>query len=378
MIVEIIIPTIPGREKYLHWALKSCMSDESNVTVLVSSNGGGSGIRDVVNSFRSNRIRLVESETFLPMALHWEFACSHAIGDVVSIIGDDDAIVPGAIQKVIDLFDIYPLSECITHSPAHYYWPDYPVKYCSNKFTNPQCTGGVEEVNPNDVLKNVIEMKEWYGRLPYLYHGFVKRDVLERIRLSEGAIFKRIAPDIYSDFVLALHINSYLRTSYCLTVGGQGAKSTGANFILNTKVGKEFLKNLPEELKPKLSGKSINLQVFEYSRIFSERIFGAEEINTRWIIFVLKTLIEAATKAENEEEIVSDLHKILKSEMPPIKLFFYRLLIKSIRNVKVTKIITKLYYVRHVRLIKNWHDGSDIHANNVFDVAKKMQQNNEA
>jgi len=310
------------------------------------------------------------------MALHWEFACSHAIGDVVSIIGDDDAIVPGAIRKVIDLFDTYPLAECITHRPAHYYWPDYPVKYCANKYTGTKCTGDVEEVKPHDVLRNVIEMREWYGRLPYLYHGFVKREVLERIRSSEGMIFKRIAPDIYSDFALAVHINSFIRANYCLTVGGQGAKSTGVNFILNTELGRNFLKDLPEVLKPRLSGKSINLQIFEYSRLFADRVFGAEKINSSWILFVLRTLLEAAKTAENREEIVYDLYKILKAEMPFYKLFFYHLLIKLMSNSKMSVIITTLSELRQQTLMKHWHDGSTLDATNVFDVAKQLQRNN--
>jgi hypothetical protein len=369
MQVEIIIPTVPGREKYLHWALKSCLSNDDNGIVLVSSNGGDPGVREVVASFNSDRIRLVESDTYLPMALHWEFACSHAVGDVVSIIGDDDAIVPGAIGKVIELFNAFPLAECVTHKPAHYYWPDYPIEYCANKYTDPECSGEVEVVKPLEVLKKVIEMREWYGRLPYLYHGFVKREVLDRVRSSEGVIFKRIAPDIYSDFVLAVHISSFIRASYCFTVGGQGEKSNGASFILNTQIGRDFLKDLPEILTPKLSGKSINLQIYEYSRLFIGQEFEAKDIHSTWGMFVLRTLIEAARTSENRDEIVDDLYKILGTEMPPHKLFLYGLLIRLVRCKKVSEIISILSERRQKMLMRRWFVARNLDATNVFDVA---------
>lgn len=374
MKVEVIIPTVPGRERYLHWAIKSCLTDNDDGMVLVSSNGGGSGIREVVASFGSDRIRLVESDTFLPMALHWEFACGHATGDVISIIGDDDAIVPGAIAKVIELFESYPSAECVTHLPVHYYWPDYPIDYCANKYTAPECTGEVVLAEPYEVVKRVIELKEWYGRLPYLYHGFVKREVLERIRASEGIIFKRIAPDIYSDFALSMHIKCFMRASYCLTVGGQGAKSNGANFILYTEIGKAFLKDLPEMLTPKLSGKSINLQIFEYSRLFSSRVFGQEPVHPTWGLFILRTLLEAAKNAENRKEIADDLYRILDNEMPRYKLFFYHALIKMVRIETISVIINALVERRHQKLMRMWLDARDEEVTNVFDLAKQFQR----
>ena len=350
------------------------MLEDESLIVLVSSNGGGSGIRDVVASFNNDRIRLVETKNFMPMALHWEFACSNAVGDVISIIGDDDAVVPGTAQTVASLFNNYPAAECITQSPAHYYWPDYPICYCANKYREPECKGDVIELEPFGVLKKVIEMREWYGKLPYLYHGFVKRDVLERIRLNDGSIFKRIAPDIYSDFALATHIKSYIRANYCLTVGGQGAKSNGANFILNTELGKDFLKDLPEALKPRLTGKSINLQIYEYSRLFIPSTLKRSEINSTWSMFVLRTLFEAAKNAENKDEILIDLYKVLNDEVNPIKLFFFNLLIKLVKVNVIAVGITYLNELRQKRIMKSWSDASYLNATNVFHVAQYISK----
>ena len=91
MRLEVVIPTVCGRERYLEWCIRSCLEQGEQTRVLVSNNGGAESVRKLVSSFGDSRIRLVEPLSFLPMALHWEFAVEQAQEDVLVIIGDDAA-----------------------------------------------------------------------------------------------------------------------------------------------------------------------------------------------------------------------------------------------------------------------------------------------
>lgn len=376
MLVEIIIPTVAGRERYLRWAIQSCLDPQDKCAVLVSSNGAAASVRDVVKTFSDSRVRLVESTDFLPMALHWEFALEHAKGEVVSIIGDDDAIVPGSIQKVINLFRKFSNVTSITHLPAHYYWPDYPVSHYANKYYLPECDRGTVVLKGLDTLRTVIELKDWYGRLPYLYHGFVRRDVLTRIRACEGRIFKKIAPDIYSDFMLALYTEHYLHIRDCFSVGGQGAKSNGANFLLNTELGQGFLRDLPDDLQPVLSGHSINLQIYEYARLARERAFIGTSLDIAWRSFALRTIVESSRTPAYRKEILDDLAYVLNQEkLSDVARLIFKFAVLMARNPIFSRVLGNVGQLRQKVLISRWPDAMrDIQAVNVYQVARHVAQ----
>ena len=326
MRLEVVIPTVCGRERYLEWCIRSCLEQGEQTRVLVSNNGGAESVRKLVSSFGDSRIRLVEPLSFLPMALHWEFAVEQAQEDVLVIIGDDDALVPGAAKRVIDQFLMHPEIECITHRPAQYYWPDYQVHEMRDRLSRPATDGTATVMQTKPALKRVLEFKAWYGTLPFIYHGFVRRSALDRIRQVHGPLFKRLAPDVYSDLLLATFLDSYLVLNESLSVGGQGARSSGATFRFNSGEADKIVNELPESLKPLLSPKSITLQIYEYGSML-RRFFPQDFIVVpSWWRFTANTFLEAVRYPDHREEIMRDFRRLTREVLPPLTGFVARLL----------------------------------------------------
>lgn len=307
MHIEIIIPTIGGREKYLRYCIMSCLRQEGQFSVLVSNNGGAQGVRDLVASLADPRLRLVEPPAFLPMALHWEYAFSQARGDVITIVGDDDALMPGAVARVEQLFAEHPSIECITHQPGQYFWPDYLEENWRGKFWIAPQSGRNFVRLTEPLLRQVIEYRAQYAVLPYLYHGFVRRAMLEGIQRENGGLFRRAMPDVFTDLVLASTLKEFLVTEECLSIGGQGAKSNGANFILNTELGKDFLTDLPDSLLPAQCPNSIYLQLQEYITALPACAALQSDSHPNWLHFVARVLVEAVQSRNHRNDILDGL-----------------------------------------------------------------------
>jgi glycosyltransferase involved in cell wall biosynthesis len=374
MCCEVVIPTVAGREKYLEWCLKSCLqqqcAEKERVAVLVSNNGGSATVRETVLSFADPRVRLVETDRLLPMALHWEFALSHARGDVITIIGDDDALIPGCVARVLDLFARHPDIDCITHWPAQYYWPDYLVDELRNRYFVRQGDGITTIVETAPVLQKVVEFKSWYGNLPFLYHGFVRRQALEAIISSHGGLFKRISPDIYSDLLLASYLERFLRVNDTLTIGGQGSRSNGANFLLDTPLGQEFLYDLPELLRPVYCPKSINLQVFEYISMVDKCLAMHRAGKPDWMSLARNTAMEAVFLPAHRAEILEGLSTIAVSEFPTLQRFVTKLVICALSTYGVAALARMLVDWRHQRSMGHWPNAmTQFGATNVFELS---------
>lgn len=370
MNLEVIIPTIVGRESYLKWCIESCLNQTEVCSILVSNNGAGKAITELANSFNSPLIRVVESKQLLPMSSHWEFALSHAKGDIVTIIGDDDALMPNAIEKVKFLFKENNV-ECITHVPAQYFWPDFILNGYENKYVLSKQTTDITLRGSLEILKKVVSYEAHYSNLPFLYHGFVKRDLLNRIITDHGGIFNRICPDIYSDFLLASSIDKYLHLNASLTVGGQGAKSNGANCLLNTSIAESFFDNLPLTLQPKYCGNSVYLQIQEYVESIEKVSNIQEENSPNWIKFVLRVILEAIRSGDNntKKEIFQHLSFISKQKFPS----HIKIITKCLICIFKMSLISNCSKFLLNTLLKNRKINEDalknFNANNVYDFS---------
>jgi len=352
---QVIIPTMGGRELYLPWAIRSCLDQGyENFEVLVSNNGGSPAVRKIVTSLADSRITYFETDRLLPMAVHWEFAVSQAKGDVLTIIGDDDALMPHALARLNTIFMRDDSLECVTHSPGQYFWPDYFDHSCRNHYLLRPGTGTLEPLDTSSVLKRVAEFREWYGRLPVLYHGFVKRSVLDRIRNSQGRIFKRIIPDVYSDLVLAAVMDRYAHFDGCLSFGGQGAKSNGANFYLNNEEGKRFVTDLPDYLMPKYYAGNVHIQLYEYVEkivdLFPEI---RKDLNVAWMKFAWQVMQEALMTPAHCQCSLKELQRIAINNFPAIERLLTLIAIAPFRLRWMSGVAGKLLLKRRTWRMQN-------------------------
>lgn len=375
MHIEIIIPTIGGREKYLRWCIESCLCQEGEFSVLVSNNGGAPAVRELVASLADPRLRLVEPPAFLPMALHWEYAFSQARGEVVTIVGDDDALMPGAVARIRHLFAEHPAIECITHQPGQYFWPDYLEANWRGKFTHASQTGRARVKQTGPLLRRVVEYRAQYVVLPYLYHGFVRRTTLESIRYANGGLFRQAMPDVFTDLVLASTLKEFLVTEECLSLGGQGAKSTGANALLDFEVRKDFFADLPKVMHSSLCPYSFYLQLQEYIAALPACAALQRSGHPDWMRFAARVLVEAGQSWNHRKDIIEGLARFADQSLPAGTRFAARGMALLFGNAPMAGLASGMLRLRRRFNAMRWEDArAKFGAENIFELTLALSK----
>lgn len=224
--ITVAIPTIAGREHYLESSLRTCVTQDADFEILVSDNPGG-GAREVVAAFGDPRIRYVTPPRYLPMSAHWDFVLSEVHGEMVSIIGDDDGLMPGCIRRVGQIVEQIGLIP-IHHSFANYFWSDCPDPCRRNKTFFFHTVGQTDQVvSSRHYLNEVARARARYLDGPMAYHNFLPTSLLKSLTKS-GRFFRRAAPDVYSAIAIAANTDSFFSSGELLTLSGQGKHSTGA------------------------------------------------------------------------------------------------------------------------------------------------------
>lgn len=243
MKITVAIPTIAGRTHYLQSCLQTCVEqDYQDVQILVSDNSPGAA-EATVRAFRDPRVRYIRPDRYLPMARHWDFMIPHMTGDLVTVIGDDDGLMPGALMEVAAICSRHGLQP-IQHTIAHYCWPDVADVSRRNTFWLHQPSGAGERiVHAEDYLEKLCRCEVRYIDGPMVYHNFVPRELLRGLA-RDGSVFHRASPDIYTAVTVALNTPTFISTRSVLTVAGEGAKSNGAQSREGGEEAVRFLRDM--------------------------------------------------------------------------------------------------------------------------------------
>jgi len=225
--ITIIIPT-RERLPVLRYCIQTVLAQQyKDLQIIVSDNCSTDGTGDFVRNLNDPRIRYINTSRRVSMTANWEFALSHVDGGWVTVLGDDDGVLPGAIAKLAAAIEGTDC-EAITFNACSYYWSGGSV---ASHLTVPLSRS--REVRSCRVwLDRVMNMRSGYTELPILYvRGVVKFDAIDRIRKKAGgAFFKSSIPDVYSAIALSSELDRYLFMTDALTVAGASSFSNGAAY----------------------------------------------------------------------------------------------------------------------------------------------------
>jgi hypothetical protein len=219
---------IPTRERAgtLRHALHTCLDQNfDDYEVIVSDNDSSPPTRAVVDEVTSPRVRYVRTPGPLAMSSNWDFAVSHARGEYVLLIGDDDGLLPHALRE-LDVLTRDARPKALRWEPAYYTWPSFALAGQENYLRLP-LGRGVREVDAADVMRRVIQFRELYTSLPMLYNAAVHRTVLAALRKKTGRVFPHPVPDVYSGFAVAAVAGRFVSTEVPMSVAGQSGASNG-------------------------------------------------------------------------------------------------------------------------------------------------------
>jgi glycosyltransferase involved in cell wall biosynthesis len=236
---SILIPTRNGAP-YVFSAINSILRQSyQSCEVVVSVNHSTDETMSQVRSIDDPRLRVVVPPAPLSMTLHYEWCLKQARGEWITILGDDDGLMPYFFDEITPLIEKCSRMnvDAILSRRAYFFWP------------------GCEEVYGDGVIYYEAERKQRlvssvgnmallflglkdYADLPHIYtNGIVRRALIDKIRvLSESRFYRELNPDVYSGVAVSAATARFLRTEVPLFWTGTSPKSVGySNHLRNRR-----------------------------------------------------------------------------------------------------------------------------------------------
>jgi Glycosyl transferase family 2 len=261
---SICIPT-RGRAETLGHTLATAVGQvDADVEIVVQNNGDDGAVSAVVAELGDTRVRHFATGKELPMTANWELALANTTGEIVTVLGADDGLLPDACRIAQAVFDTTSL-ELLTWSPFWYFWPDYFDARRRNRLeagTEPELRLDVVPSRP--LLESFYRFESHYSTLPMIYNSFVRRSLVERVRDRHGRYFFGALPDVTSGIVNAGFCDAFVRCSRPLSVTGTSGHSLGhRNWVRPGAPDSSFDRDFPpnEQRVLPISADSMDLSI---------------------------------------------------------------------------------------------------------------------
>ncbi|AYF87487.1 MULTISPECIES: glycosyltransferase [unclassified Pseudomonas] len=236
-LLSIVIPT-HNRSRYAVECVKSILeidSDEFEVVIHDTSNDGCE-LRAWAAGVPDDRLRYVHWGEPLSMTQNHEHAIALACGEYVCLIGDDDSVSSQIIAaaKFADGMGIDILTPEIK---AMYSWPDFKTSFYGSAHAGKLYLGKISRQLLKKDSAQALRMSldnacQGTDGLPKLYHGLVRRALLDKLRESTGLVFYGTSPDISVSLGLALLSSHFYVVDFPFTIpGASGGSNTGRSAV---------------------------------------------------------------------------------------------------------------------------------------------------
>lgn len=339
------------REKYCIQSIQSILSLQyKNIEITLSDNSGTTEVKDFVEHLKSDQIIYRYDGDPLSSIENFNRAIELTTGEYVMLIGDDDTILPKAIEMAQWAKDNDVDSVC-SKDTILYYWPKALEKYPDGAVIFPKTTKSLKKINIKNeliiLLKSGLQNYLSYS-LPKTYHGLVKREVFQEIKKRTGHFYGGLSPDLYSAVAVACVSKSHYQIGEPLSVAGVCATSTTA-----------------DNFKGKHSGTLENIPHLRHRTgyVFDKRIPKYYSVNTIWAESGLKALIElkenellkqfnmfyllAQGKIHNNKFIPEIIEKETR------KLLLENNISENIYRIENIKSILKIFYRKFFSIVRN-------------------------
>lgn len=237
-LLSIVIPT-RNRQTYVESAVASILAiDDPQIEVVIQDNSDEKILSESLSGY-FNDCRLKYRYTPPPLSSVGNFnnAIKHATGEYVCIIGDDDGINPQIIDAVRWAKENN-IDALTGNLSANYRWANtgapntFFTKMTDSTLTMTHFSGRFRQVNIEKSLREFCNSGFTYHieyDLPRVYHGIVKRILLNELHYKNGAYIKALSPDIYLSLAIANYVKKLVVIDYPLTIPGVCQKSSSVN-----------------------------------------------------------------------------------------------------------------------------------------------------
>jgi glycosyltransferase involved in cell wall biosynthesis len=194
---SILMPT-RNRASLLRSALQTAVSQEfADYEIVVSDNNSRDETRQVIEGFSRDcdRIKYVNPGRDLSMCDNWEFIMSHATGEYVLYLSDDDALAANALTYVHETLSRFPINTLVWER-GYYQHADIPDDNLRCTFFCERRSGNLYEVKSRAVADAFSDFNtKTYGILPKMLNCAVSSSVLRACKEKTGYFFLPPFPD---------------------------------------------------------------------------------------------------------------------------------------------------------------------------------------
>jgi hypothetical protein len=168
-----------------------------------------------------------------------------ASGEYLCLIGDDDGINPD-IFTLVDWLKKNNIDAIVPGLNIVYRWPDTCQAIDKYKKYNgfldiSKITGRMTVFDTKKELNYLLRnggVDYLKFKLPKFYHGIVKKENLDNIKLETGNYIGGLSPDIYCAVALTKYLPKILVIDYPITIPGICLASTSGEAATKTNIGK--------------------------------------------------------------------------------------------------------------------------------------------
>ncbi|CCY24692.1 putative uncharacterized protein [Brachyspira sp. CAG:484] len=256
--ISILIPTKNGG-RYLSYCIDSIIKqDYKNLEIIVSNNYSTDNTKEYLSTITDERVKVIVPERRLSLTENYEFALSHATGDWVMFVGDDDGVqsyffklVPYLIQKAEEKN-----INLICSDRAYFYWsgcetlhPESKVSY----WARPDIT--IEK--SMDHIYKILLNYESYTNVPQMYTtSLFSRKFINKIKhLQNNLFYNSQPPDVDAAAIALSTEEKFLYSAIPLGWVGTSSKSYGT-LLLQSENNQNIKKYLEEAEKEELASQN--------------------------------------------------------------------------------------------------------------------------
>lgn len=224
---SVIVPTRERSKTLKHTLLSLQEQKGPTFEIIVSDNFSQDDTMTIVDELATENTKYYRTSNSCSMSENWEIALGYASGDYVTVVGDDDTLLPGALDSLNSLlltFDV----DAISWEKVEYCWPDHPSL---PNFISIPMKKNLFSIDSKFALSMVTKGLLAYSRTPTLYNSVVKRTILENLKKRTGRYFWASTPDVYSGVAILSEVGKYLYSARPFSVNGASSQSNGTAFI---------------------------------------------------------------------------------------------------------------------------------------------------
>ena len=184
---SILIPTY-NKCEYLKFTLETILKNKNkNFEVIISNDYSNDDTDNLLKNIKDERVKAIKPPIKLTQAKNYEFLLNLANGEWVTILGDDDGILPNFFSTLDKLIEKYPNNEIFKFKRAIYYWENVSDIYGDRVVFYENLARKEKLKNSKiDLFLSLCGLKTAQD-LPMIYtSGIIKKDLINRIKKSKN------------------------------------------------------------------------------------------------------------------------------------------------------------------------------------------------